>query len=259
MSSRIFAAPRDVTDINDCYFYHTIELPGYGLQRGAWDLRDGIDDYLGHYDFSGKRVLEVGTANGFICFHMEKCGAEVVGYDLSDQDEWDIVPYANAEFDYAAVMAERKRHMRQINNAWWLSHRLLASNAKVVYGTVYQIPEAIGAVDAATFGSILLHLRDPFQALRKAAALVKDALIITESPAKQHLLRGLVTAFKRPYMEFKPRAEKAWPYETWWRLSPEVIVEFVKVLGFPRVSTRWHRQKAGSGAKDLFTVVARRA
>ncbi|MBV9971725.1 MAG: hypothetical protein JO135_00155, partial [Candidatus Eremiobacteraeota bacterium] len=35
-----YAEPRTVTNLSDCYFYHTMEIPGYGLVEGQWDLRD---------------------------------------------------------------------------------------------------------------------------------------------------------------------------------------------------------------------------
>jgi hypothetical protein len=56
---KIFADPLKVEDVGDCYFYHTMEIPGYGLLRGDWDLRRGVDDYLGNVEFTGKRVLEL--------------------------------------------------------------------------------------------------------------------------------------------------------------------------------------------------------
>src|SRR5262245_36618662 len=77
-----YAVPRTVTDPADCYFYHTMEIPGHGLVEGEWDLRPGVEAYLGGIDFRGKRVLEVGTASGFLCFQMEARGAEVVAFDL---------------------------------------------------------------------------------------------------------------------------------------------------------------------------------
>jgi len=49
-----------------------------------------------------------------------------------------------------------------------LSPRPHGSRARMVYGSVYAIPTAIGAVDVATFGSVLLHVRDPFIALQNA-------------------------------------------------------------------------------------------
>ena len=81
--SSVYAEPRTVTDLEECYFYHSMEIPGYGLVEGPWDLRGGVDDYLGNVDLNGKRVLEVGTASGFLCFTMEGRGADVVAYDLS--------------------------------------------------------------------------------------------------------------------------------------------------------------------------------
>jgi hypothetical protein len=47
MGKAIWAEPRDITDLDDCYFYHTMEIPGYGIVHGEWDLRGGEADYLG--------------------------------------------------------------------------------------------------------------------------------------------------------------------------------------------------------------------
>ena len=42
---KIFAEPLNVENIADCYFYHTMELPGYGVIEGEdWDLRGGVDE-----------------------------------------------------------------------------------------------------------------------------------------------------------------------------------------------------------------------
>src|SRR5262249_7054365 len=76
----------------DCYFYHTMEIPGHGLVEGEWDLRAAADAYLGGVDFRGRRVLEIGTASGFLCFTMERRGAEVVAFDLSPEHAPDLIP-----------------------------------------------------------------------------------------------------------------------------------------------------------------------
>ena len=64
-NGEIFAAPLKVEDPADCSFYHTMEVPGHGLVTGPWDLRGGVDDYLGKVAFAGQRVLEIGPASGF--------------------------------------------------------------------------------------------------------------------------------------------------------------------------------------------------
>jgi hypothetical protein len=78
----LWAVPRTITDLKDCDFYHTMDIPGVGLVKGEWDLRLGIRRYLGNVAFRDKRVLEIGTASGFVCFYIESQGAEVVAYDL---------------------------------------------------------------------------------------------------------------------------------------------------------------------------------
>ena len=71
----MFAAPRHVEGPDECFFYHTMELPGLGLVRGQWDLRGRFDDYVGGVGVEGKTVLDVGTATGFLSFEAERRGA----------------------------------------------------------------------------------------------------------------------------------------------------------------------------------------
>jgi 2-polyprenyl-3-methyl-5-hydroxy-6-metoxy-1,4-benzoquinol methylase len=90
--TELYAQPRDVTNLGNCDFYHTMDLPGYGTVEGGWDLRGSVREYLGGVSFTGKRVLDVGKASGFLTFHMESQGAEVVAYDLSEYHGWDVIP-----------------------------------------------------------------------------------------------------------------------------------------------------------------------
>src|SRR5204863_8950700 len=97
-STRGFQEPRLVTSPEGCYFYHSIELPQLGLQVGQWDLRDDIDAYLGHQSFASKRVVDVGTASGFVSFELEKRGADVIAFDrdLDDRsDDMGLVPFSD--------------------------------------------------------------------------------------------------------------------------------------------------------------------
>lgn len=72
-----FAEPRIIEDTDDCFFYHTLDLPGFGTQVGEWDLRDRFDDYVDHFDFNGKLVLDIGAGSGFLSFSAS------VAYDSS--------------------------------------------------------------------------------------------------------------------------------------------------------------------------------
>lgn len=253
-----YATPWVVTDPQDCYFYHTMEIPGLGLVEGQWDLRDGFDEYTGGIDYAGKRVLDVGTASGYFCFALEALGAEVVAYDLSDAQSWDHVPMPTVDADEAA--SERRAIMRKINNGYWFTHRALRSSARVAYGTVYEIPEQIGPVDIATYFSVLLHVRDPFLALQKGVRLARETVVVTDmlNPYRRGIppvedLGGVL-----PRMEFVPDFRKHGPVDTWWYLTPEVVQAFLGALGFERSRFSTHVQKASWGEEELFTVVAHR-
>jgi hypothetical protein len=199
---------------------------------------------------------------------MEREGAEVVGYDLSEADEWDIVPFARSS--NSGFMTERKDHIRKLNNAFWLCHRVFESRARMVYGDVYSIPAAIGSVDICTCCSILLHVRDPFRALEKALSLTRETIIVTE-PAAFFRLPSYLRSYRRllpsklvagPAMEFLPDWRVGEPNETWWRLSPEIVQRFIGTLGFEKSTVTHHSQLYHRGRMKLrlpqFTVVGHR-
>lgn len=247
----LYATPRVVTDLSDCYFYHTVELPGYGFVEGEWDLRRGIRDYLGNVDVAGKRVLEIGTSSGFVCFHMEGAGADVVAYDLSAAHMIDVVPN---RCDLMRFGREFKLHIHRLNNAYWLSHCANKSRARVVYGSVYDIPSGIGPVDLSTFGCVLLHLRDPFLALQNALRLTRETVIVTEPLWSADRFGQYAT----PCMEFLPDPKDTSPVVTWWFLSPPVVQKFLAMLGFEESSVTTSRHIYKGRVVYVFTVVAQR-
>jgi hypothetical protein len=162
-----------------------------------------------------------------------------------------MVPFVNWS-EYEWIAKDRKSIIDKLNNAYWLCHRLNNSQAKVVYGNVYHIPEEIGLVDVAVYGSILLHLRDPFLALQSGLKLTREAVIVTE------LLRGQVVPTNEPYMGFLPEARTLEPKDTWWDLRPELIVRMIGVLGFLDVNIMYHSQLYEGKENLMYTVVGRR-
>lgn len=238
-----------------------MDIPGYGLVKGEWDLRVGVKSYLGgdSVNFKGKRVLEMGAASGFLTFTMEKMGADVVGYDLSEDFDWDIVPFAR--LDYKEILNSRRGHLRKINNGFWLNHKANNSKAKIVFGTVYNVPEEIGKVDIATFGSILLHLRDPFLALQSALRLTRETVIVTDLPLTEVKGRSI---FRRRLnvqgakMDFLPDYTKQVPIDAWWRFTPGMIQLYLGVLGFENTVVTHHTQLYQDKPHELYSVVGRR-
>lgn len=253
-----------------------MELPGIGQVGQEWDLRENVDNHLGNVSFEGKRVLEVGPASGFLTFHMEERGAEVVSIDLSPQHCWDIVPME--QIDTAGLTLEYKERIRQLNNGFWLAHSLKKSRSKVVYRPVYEIPEEIGPVDVATFCDVLVHMREPFTALQKALRLTREKVVVTDLDAELLMRRTDCTAslvMRRfwnrlmgrpvpgldipPSMVFLPDHKTGNHPTDWWIMSPEIIQRMIGVLGFEKTTVTFHRQKDARGrAIRRFTVVGER-
>lgn len=272
--AKVEAAPRAVDDVSACDFYHSMDIPGHGSVEGQWDLRNTLGAYLGGVDLSGKRVLELGTADGYISFEIERQGAEVVSYDLSPDYRWDVVPYARSALSSARTAdpghwlttEERfKAGIGRLNNAYWLGHRAYGSKARVVYGDVYSVPEEVGEVDVALFGAILLHTRDPFAALQSPLRLTRETVVVTEMrdrlslpPAVSRLKNVLPRRVRQPAMRFLPDWRTGRDPDGWWRLSPELIVDFVGVLGFEETTVSYHTQLYKGRPRKMFTVVGRR-
>lgn len=247
-----YASPRQIHSLDDCYFYHTMDVPGYGTVKGEWDLRGRVDDYLGNFDFSGRRVLDIGAASGILSFHIEQQGADVVSFDLSEDHDWDIVPFHVNDRD--AARTERRAHLRRINNSYWLCHRAYRSRARMVHGRAYAIPASIGTVDVAVFGSILLHLRDPFLALENGTRLAREAVIVSDiSPYGR-----LASRFKRS-PRFMPKSmEPNGIQDGWFRLPPLLVQEYLSILGFKNSEVSWNRYRYGAGMRSIYSVIARR-
>jgi SAM-dependent methyltransferase len=215
--------------------------------EGQWDIRGNEAKYTGNVNVKGKRVLDVGAASGFFTFYFERNGADVIAYDLSDEDDWDIVPFASA--DLQSFRAERRLIMRRLNNSFRLAHAAFKSHARPVYGTIYRLPEEIGEVDLAFFGSILLHTRDPLGALQSVAAITRETMVVTDV---------LDQSLQGAEMRFLPDPTSQEPKETWWTLNPELVVRFLRVLGFAEMQVTSHEQQSKFGTRTFFTVVARR-
>jgi O-methyltransferase len=242
---KIFAAPEKVQDVADCYFYHTMELPGYGVINGDWDLRHGVDDYLGNVTFAGKRVLEIGPASGFLTFEMEKRGAEVVSVEVTAEHGWDFVPYPAAKLE--EIFDPRRTVMQRLKNSYWFSHAAHRSKARVHYGNVYNLPASLGEFEIAVMGSVLLHCRDPLRIVEQCGEKARS-LIITDMFHPD--LEGA------PICRLAPTPEN-FLWHTWWHFSTQFFTQFLAVMGFPPTEISKHQQNHRGRAHTLFTVVSR--
>jgi len=250
-SQSLLAAPRFVASVDNCFFYHTMELPDLGVVHGQWDLRGRFHDYTGGVAVAGKSVLDVGTATGFLSFEAEKRGASrVVSFDLSDPRQQMFIPFKDKLYyrDYERFMANHALEIESWKNAYWLCHRLLKSRAEVFYGDIFRLPKALGQFEVVIAGAVLEHLNDQITALASLARLTKESMVIVTPvlPTEERIARLEPTA-DNPDYDF-----------TWWRYSIGAYREILKILGFSieRISEAHYRYDHGDRTETRTTIVA---
>ncbi|HUC04028.1 MAG TPA: hypothetical protein VL961_01430 [Acidimicrobiales bacterium] len=253
---RFMAGLRAPATIEDCEWYHTFELRDGRVMRGAWDLRGGEDSYLGGVDLRGKRVLEPGPASGYLTFHMERQGAEVVSFEAGYDVAVDVLPVAG--MDMSREQLNNMATIDRVHNCWWYMHREYGSAAKLVHGRIYDMPGDLGTFDVSVFGAILLHLREPWGALAEAARRTTGTMVVTD------LLQDTEAPLESDIMRFSPLATHE--ITNWWSIYPGAVVRMLERLGFEKTRITRHTQRHHLGhvltdeavAMPMWTVVGER-
>ncbi|SDT93744.1 O-methyltransferase [Pseudomonas pohangensis] len=236
--------------VETCLFYHSVNLsPGEEI-TGTWDLRPRVDAYLGHVDFSGRSVLEIGPASGFLSFHMEQRGAKVTALEPPMEHLWDVVPLAG--FDRAGWRTDFSKTITGVRNSFWYMHHLHGSQVKLIETDPQAIPEAVGTFDIGVLAAVLLHCRAPFNLIESLARRVRKTMIITElydASLGEEPLSKLIARSTIPQVD------------TWWAFTPNFIVNALGLLGFGEAEISVHHQlRTIDGLQvPMFTVVAHRS
>lgn len=204
----MYIQPKKNIDIKDCRFYHTIKLPNENQINARWNLTKCIDDYLSNFNFEGKRVIDIGSASGYLSFEMEKRGADVVSFDMLDGSYWDHLIFPGCE----KPKAEKSNGLF---NSYEYLHEKLNSKNKIFRGNIYEpLPSEIGYFDVAVFGTMLSHVRDPILTLMNILLRVKDyAILINPFPSGSTHYQNLMGC-------------------TWWMICEEDIKSIMSDIGF---------------------------
>jgi len=152
-------------------WYHTLELTPDHTTSGMFDLRPLIGYYGIPDRLDGKRVLDVGTWDGFWAFEMERRGAEVVALDIDDERDLDYPPRRRPK-----TFPDEPR-----GKGFWIAHEIYGSKVERVNLSIYDAtPEELGTFDLVFCGSVLIHLRDQLLALERIANLCTGTFISAE-------------------------------------------------------------------------------
>jgi SAM-dependent methyltransferase len=203
-------------------------------------------------------ALDVGPANGFWSFEMERRGAKVTAIELGPDDDWDAVPHGGRV--PTGLSGSLRSGVERTHADFVTCRNALKSAVEVRRGAAYAAPSLVESKDIAIMGNILQHLRDPLLAMQRVASVVKKRMIISETlwvHDKQFL--------NSPQMQLIPRSHMPEVDHSWYQVSPAFVMEVLKLLGFEKQRCWMHEQKFTGSKIDpnprmvpYFTVSAER-
>lgn len=193
---------------NETGWWHTFELPNGVVIQGATTLaaqRTRLARFPIPADLTGKRVLDVGTWDGWFAMEMERRGAEVVAID-----RWD-----NPRFHVIRELSGSRVDYRQLS--------------------VYDLdPNRIGRFDIVLFLGVLYHLKHPLLALEKVASVATGLVAVESFVLREHHRPGLGIE-DRTLMEFYETDEMGGEFDNWVGPTVPCLLALCRAAGFARV------------------------
>jgi tRNA (mo5U34)-methyltransferase len=188
-------------------WYHSFELPGGRAIDGFLkldELKERWAEFPLPASLRGKRLLDIGSWDGWFTYEAERRGAEVTAVDNVEQEN----------FHYL--------------------HRELASRAEYRVAEVYELADLnLGRFDYTLFLGVLYHLRHPLRALEIVCELttdiaIVDSFIVDDDP------RGLIDS-PLPWMEFYETTELSNQIDNWCGPTLQCLMALCRSAGFARV------------------------
>jgi SAM-dependent methyltransferase len=206
-------------------WYHTIELGDGLVSKGAYDHRPVVDRFGLPVSLEGKTALDVGTANGFWAFEMERRGADrVVAVDVARWGDFDWLPWIKESMGPSSDQSLQER--------FELARAMRGSSVEHVVCNVYDLsPETVGTFDVVFCGCLLLHLHNPLRALLNISSVTREMAIIATMTERE--INQLFP--DKPWLSFGHRPEdEVTPGEAgiYWRISTAGLQRLMEYAGF---------------------------
>jgi len=192
---------------SEIYWFQKIEvLPG--LFSPGWS--DPAVDKLPFYglpkDLTGKRVLDIGCAEGFFSFEAERRGArEVIGIDSFPDS------------------------IRRFN----ITKAARQSNASAFLMNVYDLePRRLGTFDVVLFYGVFYHLKHPQYALERIRTVCTGELLFQTHMLEEPTLRGVPWARFFPHGMMSGSNKELYDPTIFWLFNSACCLAMLDHVGF---------------------------
>ncbi|MCP5095325.1 MAG: methyltransferase domain-containing protein [Chloroflexi bacterium] len=218
------------TEADKYQWFHKYEIVPGVMSNGVSDMAARTHYFPIPEDLSGKRVLDIGCADGYFSFLAESRGATVVSID-----SWP-------------------------RQGFFVTHRARNSKVEFHHMNVQDIhPDKFGLFDIVLFFGVYYHLKHPILAVERIANVTRGyALIeseITPLIEFSNTLRGKIAkrlAARLPQLPPGVGVSRFYEQDTlggdptnWWVPDMDTFKRTIRGAGFPQVEvvTRYHRTR----------------
>jgi len=135
----------------------------------------------------------------------------------------------------------------------------------VIYSHISELPSDIGLYDISVMASVLLHLQNPFIAIKNMLKHTKETVVITDllpDPGFGRIWSFFPISVKnffmsKPFFLFLPSVNNEHQF-AWRNISPQAIVSIAGLFGFEDCQVTYHKQLQNKRPVDFFTLVCNR-
>jgi tRNA (mo5U34)-methyltransferase len=229
MAEPMYPLPKSADDARLDGWYHTLELAPGIITRAVWDHRPTVDRVGLPPSLVGKTALDVGTADGFWAFEMERRGADrVVAIDVARAGDVDLLPR------HRALCPDEELNSENWAMRFLTAQAMLGSRVDYRNCSVYDLsPERVGRFDVVYCGSLLIHLFNPLQALINIRNVTKEIAVIETTMFHPDPLQE--TFPDRPYLWFGKldyEGDRPGFDVGYWSFTPRALCDMLIYAGF---------------------------
>ena len=189
------------------YWFQRIEvLPGFHSPGWSDPQRDKLPYYGLPEDLSGKRVLDIGCAEGFFSFEAERRGArEVIGIDS----------FPDSVRRFNVTKAARQ------------------SNASAFLMNVYDLdPKRLGTFDVVLFYGVFYHLKHPQYALERIRSVCTGEMLFQTHIYEEPAVRGTPWARFHPHGMLSGSRKELFDPTVFWLFNSACCLAILDHVGF---------------------------
>lgn len=186
------------------FWWQSFELVPGVWTPGAHHIRTLLAESDLPANLSGKSVLDVGAANGAVCFELERRGAtRIIGADI----------ISGTDFGFE------------------LTRDFLGSQAEFICASIYELPEILSEqLHVVVFYGVLYHLRHPLLALDTLYRLVRpDGMVLIETAVSDG---ELLDAAERSVSALYPGDGLNGDPTNWFAPTVRCLVDWCESSGF---------------------------